>query len=102
MANTTKSPLKVAQTALAIGQQALAQYGHRNSPKKFTQAQLFAVLALREFFGTDYRGIVAILQDSTDLRSALQLDRLPNFSTLCYAQRRFEKRGLRVLADGVG
>jgi hypothetical protein len=101
MATSTKSPLKVAREALALGQSAFASYGHKNSPKKFTQPQLFAILALRQFHRTDYRGIIAILADSSDLRAALQLDQLPNYSTLAYAAKRFEERGLRVPSDGV-
>lgn len=93
MSNTTKSPLKVAREALTIGQDALPEFGHKYSPKRYTQAQLFAVLTLRHFFRTDYRGIVAILEDSSDLRRALGLKRIPHYTTLCQAARRFEKGG---------
>jgi hypothetical protein len=40
---------------LAI-RRALLLYSHRNSPKKFTQHQLFACLVLKSFLRTDYRG----------------------------------------------
>ena len=94
MAHTSKSPVKVAREALQVGQQALPDFGHKHSPKLYTQAQLFAILSLRQFFRTDYRGIVAILQDSSDLRHTLSLKRVPHYTTLCQAARRFEKRGL--------
>lgn len=93
MATTTKSPVRVAREALRIGEQSLAAYGHKHSPKKYTQAQLFAMLALKHFFKTDYRGIVAILEDSSDLRAALKLASLPHYTTLSHAARRFEERG---------
>jgi len=93
MTHATKSPLKVALEALAVGRRCLAPYGHKHSPKKYTQAQLFAILVLKQFFRTDYRGIVAILEDSSDLRRALRLSDLPHFTTLSHAARRFEQRG---------
>jgi hypothetical protein len=37
---------------------------------------------LRKFFKTDYRGIVAILRDHSDLRQVLGLTRVPHFTTL--------------------
>lgn len=93
MTITTKSPLKVAQEALKIGDHSLPAYGNKHSPKTFTQAQLFAVLALRSFFKTDFRGIIAILKDSAELRRVLGLKKLPHYSTLCKAAKRMEERG---------
>lgn len=93
MSLTTKSPLKVAREALAVGEEVLAPYGHKHSPKRYTQAQLFAVLVLRQFFRTDYRGVIAILEDSSDLRRELRLSRLPHYTTIAHAARRFERRG---------
>ena len=96
MTSTTKSPLKVAREALAVGKQSLSAYRHRNSPRKYTQPQLFALLVLKQFFRTDLRGLVAIVQDSSELRRALKLRHLPHPSTLSYAAKRFEKRGFGV------
>ncbi len=45
--------------AYLTAKDALPEYAHRFSPKKFTQHQLFAGLALKAFHNTDYRGIVA-------------------------------------------
>jgi hypothetical protein len=98
MSLTTKSPLKVAKEALAAGEQSLARYGHKHSPKKYTQAQLFAILVLKHFFRTDYRGIVAILADSHDLQRALRLSAIPHYTTLSHAARRFEQRGGGMLS----
>lgn len=90
----TKSPLALGKQALAVAQEALPAYSSAFSPKVFTQPQLFAILVLRQFFRTDYRGIVQILADSSDLRSALGLAKVPHYSTLCYAQKRLVKKGL--------
>ena len=92
MARTTKSPIALARAALAAGQKALPPYAHRFSPHKFTQPQLFAILALRQFLKTDYRGIVQQLGEWSELRQALGLKSVPNYSTLCYAERRFLKK----------
>ena len=77
MSTLSKSPLRVARQALATGQQALPLYAHQFSPKKFTQPQLFAGLVLKTFFKTDYRGLVAHLQDNFDLRAVLGLRFVP-------------------------
>jgi len=90
----SKSPNAVATEALEVAKRSLPAYSATNSPKLYTQHQLFAVLVLRQFFRTDLRGIVAILEDSTDLRRILGLKRVPHYSTLSYAERRFFKGGL--------
>jgi hypothetical protein len=90
----TKSPVRLAQEALKVAEAALPAYSNPFSRKDFTQAQLFAILALRQFFKTDYRGIIGMLEDFSDLRKALKLTKVPHYSTLCYAQQRLLKRGL--------
>ena len=62
--------------------------------KDFTLPQLFAVLVLRKFFRTDYRGIVAMLGEWSELRRVLKLPKVPNYSTLWYAEQKLMKRGL--------
>ncbi|MFO0261685.1 MAG: hypothetical protein ACK53V_08670 [Planctomycetota bacterium] len=51
MSTTSKSPKDILLTALSVGQAKLADYSHRNSPKKFTQPQLFACLVLKTSLG---------------------------------------------------
>jgi hypothetical protein len=65
---TSKSPVRVAQQALAVGTNAFSLYAHRYSPKLYSQPQLFACLVLKTFFKTDYRGIAQQLRDLSDLR----------------------------------
>lgn len=93
MRSLTKSPLAFARVALEAAEGTLPAYSHPKSPHKYTQPQLFAILALKEFLQLDYRGIIACLRDWSDLREALALKRLPNFSTLKYAQDRLAEKG---------
>jgi hypothetical protein len=90
----TKSPLALARTALATAEIALLPYSSKFSRHDFTQHQLFALLALREFLKGDYRGLEAILHDWAELRETLGLKKVPDHSTLQKAARRLlEKRG---------
>ena len=88
MSTTSKSPRKVAAVALAIGTRTLPTYSHRCSRKDFTQPQLFACLVLRQFFRTDYRGIVAMLDDWPALCKIIGLSKAPHFTTLQKAENR--------------
>ena len=92
----TKSPIALVREALAVSGEALPLYASRYSRKDFTQPQLFAILVLKKFLKTDYRGVVALLREWSDLRRALKLTRVPNYSTLCYAQQKLSKKGLSI------
>ena len=74
--------------ALAAARRGLPEYAHKQSPKKFTQHQLFACLVLKNFLRTDYRGIVAHLKDNATLTETLGLLKIPHFTTLQKASRR--------------
>lgn len=82
VARTSKSPKAVARAALVAAERVLPFYTHPNSPKKFTQHQLFACLVLKNFLKTDYRGVVAHLADHPELRDVLRLNSVPHFTTL--------------------
>jgi hypothetical protein len=82
VAVTSKSPKAVACAAIRAAQGVLPFYTHPNSPKKFTQHQLFACLVLKRFWKTDYRGVVAQLKDHAEVREVLGLDCVPHFTTL--------------------
>ena len=82
MSQTSKSPLCVAKAAYEVGQKALPRYAHKFSRRDFTCAQLFAILALRKFFKTDYRGVIQYLCEWEELRNTLDLhDKVPHFTT---------------------
>lgn len=88
MPTMTKSAVRFAREALAVGRGALPPYRSRFSRHDFTQPQLFALLALRHFLRTDYRGVVAVVAEWREVRRALGLRKVPHYSTLCYAERR--------------
>ena len=89
----TKSPRAVAAEAFRLAQDALPAYTSARSRKDFTSYQLFAILALKTFFKTDYRGVAQVLQDFAELRQDLGLAEAPHYSTLCYAAKRLLKKG---------
>jgi transposase len=89
----TKSPSRLAREALELGRKALPAYSGRFSRHDYSQPQLFAILVLKVFFKTDYRGIVAILNEWSSLRRTLGLKKVPHYSTLCYAQERLLREG---------
>ena len=89
----TKSPRAVAQEVLRLARGVLPAYSSKYSRKDYTRHQLFAVLAVKTFLKTDYRGVVAVLDDFAELRTDLGLKRVPDHSTLCYAEQRLLKGG---------
>jgi hypothetical protein len=92
MRRMSKSAVRVAREALAAGRAVLPEYGSRYSRKDHTQPQLFALLVLRQFLRTDYRGVVALVAEWSELRRILGLRKVPHYSTLAHASR-------RILAD---
>lgn len=92
----TKSAVKLAQQALNVGHAALPAYTSKFSRRDYTLPQLFAILVLRKFFKTDYRGIAATLSEWAELRRALKLSRVPDHSTLWYVEQKLAKKGLSI------
>jgi hypothetical protein len=96
MRSMTKSPLQLAKLALSFGRQSLAPYSSPRSRKDFVQAQLFALLVLRQFFHSDYRKTVQIVAEWSDVREALELTKVPHFTTLQKAHQRLLKKGASI------
>jgi Transposase domain (DUF772) len=90
---STRSPVALVRKALQVASHAMPAYASKFSKKDFTQHQLLAMLALKQFLGTDDRGLVACLADWSDLRDALGIDKVPHFTTLFHAQQRLGKKG---------
>lgn len=82
----TKSALKVAKEALAVGRRSLPTYASKFSRKDYTLPQLFALLVLRRFLRTDLRGVVAIVAEWAELRETLGLAKVPDHSTLWHVE----------------
>ena len=74
--------------AWMVAKAVLPAYSHRSSPKKFTQHQLFACLVLKAFLKTDYRGLMACLQDATAWCEAIELANVPHYTTFQKAAKR--------------
>src|ERR687894_695548 len=78
----TKSPLAVARMALSVARESIPAYSSRFSPRRYTQHQLFALMALREFLKLDYRGLEQVLKEWAELRDVLGLTKVPDHSTI--------------------
>ena len=89
----TRSPVALARKALQVTRQAVPAYSSKYSKMDFTQHQLLAILALEQFFKTDDRGMVALLNDLSDLRHTLGLKKVPHHTTLFHARQRLAKKG---------
>ena len=88
----TRSPLAFTQKALEIARAAWPAYSSKFSKHDFTRHQHLAILALKTFFKTSYRGIVELLGDWSDLRNLLGLHKLPHYTTLQKAAARLKKK----------
>jgi hypothetical protein len=94
VSTTSKSPKDILETTLSVGQAKLPAYSHRNSPRKFTQPQLFACLVLKTSLGLDYRGLEGLLDDSADLCQLIGLESVPHYTT-------FQKASRKLLANSL-
>lgn len=94
----TKSALAVARQALAVARDALPPYSAPTSRKTYTRHRPFAALAVRQFLGTDSRGMEQHRKDWSDLRRELALgDRVPGHTTPKRAADRLLKKGADAL-----
>jgi hypothetical protein len=89
----TRSALDLARSAVEVAEKAMPAYSHRNSPKTFTQHQLFALILVKRFFDTDFRSLEQLLKDWSDLRAVLKLKSVPDHSTIHKAEERLLKKG---------
>jgi len=94
MRSMTKSPLDLAREAYAVGKSGLSEFSSKFSRKDFRQAQLFALLVMRQFFNADYRKTMQMVLEWSDLREVLELQKVPHWTTLEKAEKRMIKKGL--------
>lgn len=71
-----------ARVALEVGREVLPAYSHRFSPQRFTQPQLLAVLCLMRYEEWTFRAAEIRLAEHGELRRALELQAVPDHSTL--------------------
>ena len=88
MSSYSKSPKKVLQTALKIGEKSFAKYSHEYSPRTYTQPQIFACLVLKSYLNLDYRRLHGLLEDCPSLIEAIGMSKVPHFTTFQKATRR--------------
>jgi len=88
----TDSPLAFARQAVEVARAALPAHASRFSRKDFTQHQLAALLAVKQFLRVSYRALAAYLRDWAELREALGLAEVPHFTTPQKALARLKKK----------
>jgi hypothetical protein len=83
-AERRRSPLLIVATlSLRLGKLHLRTYGSVKSRKDFTQPQLMACIILKAYLKATYRDFCDQLSASSQLREALGLRKVPDYSTLC-------------------
>ena len=93
--------VKVARIIYAQTQAVFPKYSHRFSPKKFTLPQLAACVLLCFYFKMSYRDFEELLLMSKELRDALELTRVPDYSTLNRMYHRFRASHLDKMNEAL-
>jgi Transposase domain (DUF772) len=81
-----------ARVALEVGREVLPAYSHRFSPQRFTQPQLLSVLCLMRYEEWTFRAAEIRLAEHGELRRALELQAVPDHSTLFRFMLRLDER----------
>ena len=74
--------VKFAGVALRVGQAVLPAYRSKFSKRQFTQPQLLAILCLMRYEDWTFRETEVRLAEHSDLRMALGLRHVPDYTTL--------------------
>lgn len=90
--------VRIVRLALRLARRRLSDYAHVNSPKKFTQPQLFACLILKAHLGCTYRKTEELLILMPAVRESIGLGEVPRFTTL---QMFADRPEIMALIDGV-
>jgi Transposase domain (DUF772). len=80
-----------ARVALEVSREVLPPYSHRFSPQRFTQPQLLAILCLMRYEDWTFRAAEVRLAEHAELRKALELEVVPDYSTLFRFMLRIEE-----------
>jgi len=98
--------VKVARIAYELAQQALPRYAHPKSPHHFTLPQLAACVLLTFYLDVSYRDMEEWLLATDQVRTVLQLPRVPDHSTLARTFHKLRQadwtRWRNALLDGLG
>jgi Transposase DDE domain/Transposase domain (DUF772) len=91
-----------AHVALEVSREVVPAYSHRFSPQRFTQPQLLAILCLMRYEDWTFRAAEVRLAEHGELRQALELHAVPDYSTLFRFMLRVEEKMIaQVLAEVV-
>ena len=91
-----------ARVALEVAREVLPSYSHRFSPQRFTQPQLLAILCLMRYEDWTFRGAEIRLGEHGELRRTLEVQAVPDHSTLFRFMLRLEERVIgQALAEVV-
>ena len=92
--------VRFARLALVVGEAVLPQHRTKFSKRQFTQSQLLTVLCLMRYEDWTFREAEVRLSEHTELRSALQLNSVPDYTTLYrFLTRLCEEDVARVLRE---
>jgi hypothetical protein len=69
-------------TAYNYAKLTFKKYYSQYSKQKYTQPQLFAILAYKTYNKYDYRNTIENLKVSTKLQKALKLKTIPHYTTI--------------------
>jgi len=91
-----------ARVALEVSREVVPAYSHRFSPQRFTQPQLLAILCLMRYEDWTFRAAEVRLAEHAELRRALEIQAVPDYSTLFRFMLRVEEQVIaQVLAEVV-
>jgi hypothetical protein len=91
-----------ARVALEVSREVVPAYSHPFSPQRFTQPQLLAILCLMRYEDWTFRAAEVRLAEHGELRRVLELQAVPDYSTLFRFMLRVEEQLIaRVLREVV-
>ena len=88
---------RVAEIAYATAKRLLPLYRHKNSPHRFTWPQLAACVLMTYYLDCSYRDMEDWLLVSDTICHSLDLQEVPDHTTLCRAFHRLDIRLLRAM-----
>jgi transposase len=98
--------VRVARIAYTLSKQALPTYSHPKSPHRFTLPQLAACVLMAFYLDLSYRDMEEWFLASSEVREVLELQRVPDHSTLFRTYRKLRVRDFdemkRVLLSEMG
>jgi hypothetical protein len=91
-----------ARVALEVSREVVPAYSHPFSPQRFTQPQLLAILCLMRYEDWTFRAAEVRLGEHGELRRTLELQAVPDYSTLFRFMLRVEEQLIaQVLSEVV-